>query len=57
MPRHDLIFGLEGVQLHGKEQDEKYGFVHRLDLSAAGEVSELMDNATYETYLKECEEH
>ena len=37
--------------------DKNYGFVYRLDLSAAGEVSELMDNAAYEVYLKECEEH
>merc|ERR1712168_296926 len=36
---------------------EDEGWLFKLDLSAAGEVSELMDNATYETYLKECEEH
>ena len=33
-------------------------FIPRLDLSAAGEVSELMNTGAYETYLKEeCEDH
>merc|ERR1719458_42260 len=36
---------------------EDEGWLFKLDLSAAGEVSELMDNAAYEVYLKECEEH
>merc|ERR1712055_1176576 len=36
---------------------EDEGWLFKLDLSAAGEVSELMDNAAYEAYLKECEEH
>merc|ERR1711936_36772 len=35
---------------------EDEGWLFKLDLSAAaaGEVSELMDNAAYEAYLKEC---
>merc|ERR1711990_1280789 len=36
---------------------EDEGWLFKLDLTAAGEVSELMDNAAYEAYLKECEEH
>ena len=32
--------------------------IRRMDLTAADEVSELMNSAAYETYLKEeCEDH
>ena len=35
-----------------------HDLLFRLDLSAAGEVSELMNTGAYETYLKEeCEDH
>ena len=50
----DVVHGLCETRIRLRVN---YAFVYRLDLSAAGEVSELMDNAAYEAYLKECEEH
>merc|ERR1712123_103765 len=39
------------------QSPQEEGWLFRVDLTDPGQVSELMNTADYETYLKECEDH